>query len=392
MNSFDTFVSREGLSTLKDSLTPPVLKELGLPCYRGAEFDFPTAAVFTKGVIKGLENGLLGFTLQDDIYNERVVWWMKQVRQSVILPEWIVPTHGVIFGLATAMRCFIKEGQRLLTFTPGYSRYEQAARRQGIQTITLPLADHSGRYSLDLTALDMTLKQGGIGLIVLSNPQNPTGMILKKEELFKLDQLSRQYEIPVYVDEIFAEITFADPVPCAVSLRPDDSYMISATSLGKCFSLTGINHANLLIPNPVLREKYIYQKYADHYGSIDPMLRMGLVSSYTEEGKAFVNELNTYVFQNLTILSNALKRLIPGTVAPIPEGTFCLYADYSQTGLSIKEIRSFLEKEALLFGDNGEEFGQDLYHERYAVAVPREGLLRSVSKLEEASLKRGWVR
>lgn len=48
----------------------------------------------------------------------------------------------------------------------------------------------------------------------------------------------------------------------------EDSLAITCTSLGKCMSLTGVNHANVLIKNPQLRERYVAQRYADHYGSV----------------------------------------------------------------------------------------------------------------------------
>ena len=92
-------------------------------------------------------------------------------------------------------------------------------------------------------------------------------------------------------DEIFADIIFEDTsVPVYTRIAEEDSLAISCTSAGKTFSLTGVNHANVWIKNPILRERFVKQRDADHYGSLDPMVCAGLISAYTEEGKAFLKK------------------------------------------------------------------------------------------------------
>ena len=105
-------------------------------------------------------------------------------------------------------------------------------------------------------------------MLVLVNPHNPTGRIFDREDLEKIAQLANKYNVVVFSDEIFAETTQGKRVIPYAELDPVMG--ISCTSLGKTFNLTGVNQANLVIPNDELREKYSHQKDIDHFGSIDP--------------------------------------------------------------------------------------------------------------------------
>ena len=263
---FDRLVDRTGSGSLKDAYMPQAVRDAGLVSYWGAEFDFPTCPAFSEGVRACAERGLYAFTLQTGAYNERVVWWQKQMRGWDIEPGWIVPTHGTIFALATAIRLFVGEGQNLVTIHPGYRRYEQAASRQGRGCAVSQMRCENGRYALDFADLEEKLSCPENALLVVCNPNNPTGAVLSEAELRRIDAFSRQYQVPVFCDEIFAEVTLnGATISPYGKIAGADSLAITCTSLGKCMSLTGVNHANVLIPNPELRERYTRQKYADHY-------------------------------------------------------------------------------------------------------------------------------
>ena len=72
--------------------------------------------------------------------------------------------------------------------------------------------------------------------------------------------------------------------------------------LWKAFSLTGVNYANLIIPDKTLREAFIAQRNADHYGSIEPLIHAALLSAYTNEGARWVKEMNDYVLENIRLV------------------------------------------------------------------------------------------
>ncbi len=389
-NVFNQKVIRpEGVCWLKDMFTPDTVKEAGLLGYSGAEFEFPTCPALSKGVARLLERGVFGYTLPKGSYLERVIWWMDQVRDYQIKPEWIIPTHGTIFSLATIIRMTTRPGERIIVPVPGYNRYEQAAARLGRGTVRIPLLHHNGVYGIDWQALEKAMAAPENRLLVLCNPNNPTGNIYTEQELALIASLSRKYQVLVFSDEIFADVTFGGrKVTAYTQAAGPDALAVTCTSLGKTFSLTGVNHANVIIENAALRERFISQRDADHYGSVDPFLFAALTAVYTPEGKAWLEELRSYVWGNYELLSTFLQTYLPQAVLTEPEGTFVAWVDYAKTGLSPSGLHQLLVQEGLFAGDEGEEyFGADTCF-RYSLAVPREELKKSLARLKEVLLAR----
>lgn len=376
---FDTKIQRRPTGVLKEIFMPENVRAAGLPLYWGAEFDFQTCPAFSEGVRSCAESGAFSFTIQSDAYNQRVCWWMKNVRSFHCEPEWIVPTHGTIFGLATAIRMFLlPQKKRLLVIHPGYNRYAQAAHRMGLEAAASDMLLADGVYQIDWEELEQKMADPQNGLLVFSNPNNPTGRILNQEELERIGQLSQKHQMPVYCDEIFAETTRDNaPVYPYILVEHGRELAMGCTSLGKCMSLTGVNHANVLIPDANLREKYTQQKYADHYGSIDPMLHAGLMNAYTEEGAAFIRALNAYVDENVALVEREIPALIPGARVIHPQGTFVIWIDFTGCGTNADELADLLNNDYLFCGDAGDDYGASRLFYRYSIAVPRSELMKS---------------
>ena len=83
--------------------------------------------------------------------------------------------------------------------------------------------------------------------------------------------MARENGVTVWSDEIFGDTPLdGSRVPVFAALAEEDDRVVSVISMGKTFSLTGVNHANVIIRNPSLRAAYEAQRNADHFGSIDP--------------------------------------------------------------------------------------------------------------------------
>ena len=383
---FDRRVDRIGtVSWLKDEFTPQAVKDAGLLGFAGAEFEFPTCPAIGTGVQELVSKGLLGFTLPNDAYRNAIQWWMQEVRNCDIDSAWILPTHGTIFSLATTIRLMTEPGDSIMIITPGYHRYEQAATRLGRNTVQIPMDDEAGRYMLNWAALEAAMAQPRNKILVLTNPNNPTGTILTRQELERIAELARKHQVTVFSDEIFADVTFQgkQALPYVLATEEND-LAITCTALGKTFSLTGINQANVLIRNPQLREKFQAQRNADHYGSLDPFHQATLVAAYSPEGKAWLEEMKSYVWQNFKVFRDFILENFPGAVVTEPEGSFVVWVDYGGCGMTGQELVQLLCKEGLFVGDEGEEFyGRDACF-RYCLAVPRKDLETSLVYLKQA--------
>ncbi len=384
--SFDVRADRSGaVPWLKEYFTPEAVRQTGLLGYAGAEFEFASCPAFIRGVVRAAQKGVFGYCRISDAYRSAVQWWMRELRGYEINPEWVVPAQGTIFSVATAIRLFTEPGDRIIVLPPNYNRYNQAAVRLGRGTIPVPLLEEERVYHVDWTGLEEAFAEPKNKLLVICNPNNPTGHIYRREELERIAALSRQYETAVFSDEIFGEIVFKgqEAVPFTKLAGPD-ALAVTCTSMGKVFSLTGVNHANVIIENDALRERWITQRDADHFGSVDPLVYAGMLEAFTEEGKQWVFALREYLWENYRILKSFFQTWLPKAVLSDLQGSFVIWVDYSAYGEDWPRLDRLLREEGLFVGDEGQEYYGKPACVRYAIAVPHHELQKTLDRVAHA--------
>ncbi len=431
---FSKRVNRENRGNIKRILfTPDSVNEAGVVSYAGAEFEFPTAPPVIEAVKEAAENGLFGFTVADDNYRDHIVWWVKNVRGIDIDPGWIVPVQGTIFSVATAIRLFTDPGDAILVITPGYNRYRQAADRLGRETLCSAMV--AVVPEIDFADLEEKMARPECRLLVYSNPNNPTGQILRGPALARILDLAAKNHVAVLQDEIFADVVLEEgeqPEPGAegdaarsgresrgpavpmLSVMAAAAYsgngmtgegfsggtaaedaapaarpqVISVISLGKTFSFTGVNSAIAIIPDEGLRERFMRQRDADHFGSIDPMAYAALCGGFSPEGKEWLLELREVIRENNRKFTEFFARELPGVKVLKPEATYVLWADFTALGMSGEELHRFLIEEAKFCCDMGDEYSGPDTFVRICTAVPPQEVDRSLEIFREAVRRR----
>lgn len=387
---FETRIDRKERGNLKYMVfTPDILKQKDIPSYSGAEFEFRTAPCVMEVVKEAAENGCFGFTLADDNYRRHIAWWLKNVRGADVEEAWITPVLGTIFTVASMVRMINKDDGKMLVLTPGYNRYDQAVRRmKKPATYFSAMIEKDGRYVPDYDDLEEKMRDPLCRLFVFSNPNNPTGQILMEEDLRRILELSRKYDVTIISDEIFADVTLTERrVPVLAAMAEESDKVISTIALGKAFSFSG-NNANAIIKNPELREAFEEQKYADHFGSIDPLAYAAHIGGYTAEGKDWLDELIQVIRTNNSLFMDFFRRY--RIQVTVPEAGYVLWADFRSLGMEEKELFDFLTNEAYFFVDPGEEYYGTPCNARICTAVPTSEVRKTIKRLEEAFTARGF--
>ena len=101
--------------------------------------------------------------------------------------------------ISLIMNAFIGDGDKMLTHIPTFGIYKIAAQIAGGTTIEVPLNED---FSFDLNSFVEAMEKEKPKVIFLTNPNNPTGNIIPKEQITKIVQLSKGI---VVVDEAYYE-------------------------------------------------------------------------------------------------------------------------------------------------------------------------------------------
>lgn len=352
-------VSREGVGSLQRSMTPQAIIDAGFESFGGAEMDFKTAPSVIEAATRLAASGLYGFTLPLDGYLEAIAWWMANARGWEIDPAWIVPAQGTIFSVASVIRMATQPGDAIITQPPVYYRYEQAATRLGRRTLHNRLRRVGDHYEMDFDDLARLMADPAAKVLVVCNPHNPVGRVWPAEDLARVAELARATDTLVVSDEIFAEMTF-DGHRCTpfVSLPAGAACGITLTSVGKAFSLTGLNNANAIIVDPVLRERFTTQRTADHFGSIDPLAYACVKGAYCPAGLAWLRGVRNYIAGNRDIVRATCDGVATPARLLAHEGSYVGWVEWTDGCLSGDALMRFLEEEALLAVEPGTEYDE----------------------------------
>jgi alanine-synthesizing transaminase len=129
---------------------------------------------------------------------------------SKVDPSRILLTASTSEAYSYLIKLLTEPGDELLVPRPSYPLFEYLAALESVRIVHYPLMYDSG-WSMDIQALAESVTDR-TRVVVLVNPNNPTGSFVKKQELGDLVALCRERNLAILSDEVFSDYAFApDP-------------------------------------------------------------------------------------------------------------------------------------------------------------------------------------
>ncbi len=186
--------------------------------------------------------------------------------------ENILLTAGSGEALDVIGTTYLQGGKKVLGVEPSYSSVYQHATSIKTSAIKLPLTkDYRQDMQMFIKTANARAKE--IGLIYLCNPNNPTGVIVTKDEVKELlDGLPKG--MPVLIDEAYHHFVddpkYATSIPYVIEGRP----VIIARTFSKIAALAGMRLGYAVAPANMISEMRPYSM-----GSINALVKWGGVAS-----------------------------------------------------------------------------------------------------------------
>lgn len=159
---------------------------------------------------------------------------------------------GALFIIATSL---LSPGDHLVVIRPNYATNLETPRAIGCEISLIDLAFENGfRVDLEAVAAAITPRTR---LISVTNPHNPTGVMLTAAEQQALADLAARHGCRLLVDETYRDLSFDGPLPMAASLGP---HVISVSSLSKAYGVPGIRIGWLVNSDPALETLFLAAK------------------------------------------------------------------------------------------------------------------------------------
>ncbi len=349
-------INRQGSDSIKwDGARRRFGREDLLPLWV-ADMDFAVAPVVQEALKKRTEHPVYGYTLYSEEFRQAIVWWYSHHFGWTIDPEWIVPDHGVVVSINTAIAAYTQPGDGVMIQTPIYPPFMTSIEANDRRTLENRLHYSQGKYTIDWE--DFELKAAEASLFLLCSPHNPTTRAWNPDELEKMSAICARHDVKIVADEIHSDVVHkGSHIP--IGMLPDaEDRTLTLHAPSKTFNVAGLNTSFVIIPNPRLRVAYQreYQRAGLPHGN--PYGIVALEAAYTPEGAAWLGDLMGVLADNMAFVRAYLAEHLPAIVPVETEATFLMWLDCHAMDLDDAELESLFLDEAKLALNPGVSFGE----------------------------------
>jgi len=164
----------------------------------------------------------------------------------------ITITAGATQAIYTVIAAMINEGDEVIIFTPAYDCYEPSIELNGGRPIFVQM--HAPDYKIDWDHVKKLITQR-TKMIIINTPHNPTGVVLKDDDMLALEKIISDTDIVLLSDEVYEHIIFDGEKHQSASKYPklaERAFIVA--SFGKTFHATGWKMGYCLAPKNLMKE------------------------------------------------------------------------------------------------------------------------------------------
>ena len=349
--------------------------------------DLPTPQV-ALDAIRNIDRTILEYSPSDGIatLREKLAKYYHKFKIEVN-PEEIIITTGGSEAVTFAFLACLDTGDEIIVPEPAYANYTAFAISAGAIIKSIPSTIESGFALPPVEEFEKLITPKTKG-IMICNPNNPTGYLYTRDEMNKIRDLVKKYDLFLFSDEVYREFCYTgDPYVSAFHLEGIEENVILIDSVSKRYSECGIRVGALVVKNKEV------------HGSVmkfcQARLSPPLIGQIAAEASLDVSD--DYMLGNYTeyhsrrnFLIDGLN-LIPGVFSPTPMGAF-----YTVARLPVEDADHFCkwllsdfdyEKQTVFIAPASGFYttpGLGKNEVRIAYVLKKEDLAISLKILEEA--------
>ena len=344
--------------------------------------DFKTPKHVVEAAKKALDDGHHGYVMSNGILECRqaVTRKIKKLYNVDIDPERILIMPGGKPTMYYAISCYGEPGAEIIYPTPGFPIYESMINYTGAKAVAYNLLEDKN-LKFDPEKI-LSLITDKTKLLVLINPNNPTGSFVEKSAIDYLAEGLKKYpNVTILSDEIYSRQIFdGKEMPTFFNYPDLRERLIVLEGWSKAYAMTGwrlgwsfwpkklIEHVNKLIINSVscVNAASQYAGIAALDGPDDSINLM--VEKFTQRRDLIYKLLNE----------------LPGVECSLPGGAFYAFPKVINTGMDGNEFARRCMHEAGVAIVPGTSFGRPAKdYVRFSFAASRDNISEALEKIKK---------
>lgn len=324
------------------------------------EPDFDTPWHIREEGIYSLEKGRTFYTANSGLWELRVEIHNYQKRKYDVEYDpdrEIMVTVGGSEAIDIAMRAMLDPGDQVLVPQPSFVSYVPCTVLAGGEAVPIELEEKDEfRLTPEKLLEKITPKTK---ILVMPFPNNPTGAIMRREELVEIAKIVEEHDLFVLSDEIYGELTYGEEAHVSIASLPgmrERTVLINGFS--KAFAMTGWRLGYACAPEIILKQMLKIHQFAimcapttSQYAAVDAL------RNSDEDVRTMCESYD----QRRRYLLHSFEKM--GLDCFEPLGAFYTFPSIQRFGMTSDEFANRLLKEEKVavvpgtaFGDSGEGY------------------------------------
>ena len=229
---------------------------------------------------------------------------------------------------------------------PYYPNYTTFVHAAGGVIRALPTCPEEGYRYADRARIESLITKN-TRAIMITNPGNPTGVVLSKAEMRMIADVAKEHDLFLICDEVYREFCYGSAfgIPTMGRFRDIDDNLVIIDSVSKRFSACGARVGCVVTKNKELQQALL--KFCQSRLSVATIDQLGAAKLYEVDHGFYARSKEEYRKRRDLVVRELRK--IPGVLVEEPMGAF-----YVMARLPVDDADKFQRWLLEFFDDNGD--------------------------------------
>ncbi len=316
--------------------------------------DFTTDQRIIDAAFKDASNGYTkypNFQGDPELRQEIINFYKEEYDVELDDKEVLVTASGSV-AMYIAMATLLDKDDEVILQGPFFSPYPQQVALNGGIPVELPTYEEED-FQVIPERLESLITER-TKAIVVNSPSNPTGNCMTEETMKKIAEIAIKYDLIVVSDEIYTSFSYQHPFQPLITIPGMRERTITINSFSKNFIMCGWRVGNMIAPPEITKAMLgVSENIVFTAPSISQRAALHGLRMRHEIQPPIVEEFKKRMFYAAERI-NGLKNM---HVLYPPKGSFYLWINIKDTGLTSAAVSDLILKEAHVLMLPGDAFG-----------------------------------
>lgn len=278
--------------------------------------------------------------------------YYKEEYQMDVVDEEVFVCASACLGMYLALEAIIDDGDEVILQAPYFTPYPQQVELARGIPVELPTYEGED-FQINIERLESLITERTKALVI-NSPSNPTGNCLTVETMEKIAEIAVKYDLIVISDDIYTSFSYQNPFVPFATLPGMKERTIILNSFSKNFTMTGWRVGNIIAPDYIIKViQQINENVVFTAPSVSQRAAIYALRHRAEIQPPMISEYRKRMFY----AAERINKIPKLSVIDPPKGSFYLFMNIKESGLTSAEAAELILKEAHVLMLQGDAFG-----------------------------------